>query len=106
MIKIWIDKNRPAPDGYMRADSTENAIKLISIVLNAGLEIWEVSIDNGYGDLVRTGIESYYIRVLEWMERQKIDLPIHIHAKNPETIFAIRAFIDRNVWTEIYDEEK
>ena len=106
MVKFWIDKNHPAPEGYMRADSTENAIKLISILLNAGIEIWEVSIDNGYGDLVRTGIESYYIRILEWMERTNINLPVHIHSKNPETIFAIRAFIDRNGWAEIYDEEK
>lgn len=106
MIKIWVDTTRPAPEGYMRADNSDNAIKLVGMAISAGLEIWEIDIDNGYGELVRTGIESYYIRLLEWMERCKIDIPIHIHAKNPETIFAIRAFIERNGWTEIYDEEE
>jgi hypothetical protein len=83
-MKVWLDDERAAPDGWIPVRSPEEAIML----LRTG-EVTELSLDHDLGlatsDRERTGYD-----VLLWLEEAVVTeswrgpLPaIHVHSANP-----------------------
>jgi hypothetical protein len=112
-MKLWIDDVRPAPEGYVWARSTEDAIFIISAYSKLldyicyridepqTLPWFEViDIDHDAGEYADCGGD--YIKVLDWMEENHIKAPIRIHSMNPVGVANMRAIIERNGWKEVF----
>lgn len=111
-MKIWVDDIRPAPEGYIWAKSTNDAILIISgysmfidyicykIEEPQTLPWFEViDVDHDAGEYADCGGD--YIRILDWMEQYHIKIPIRIHSQNPVGVENMRRIIERNGWTEV-----
>lgn len=111
-MKLWIDDIRPAPEGYIWARSTNDAICIISaynklldyicyrIEEPQTLPWFEViDIDHDAGEYV--GYGGDFIKVLDWMEENHLKAPIRIHSQNPVGVQNMRRIIERNGWKEI-----
>jgi hypothetical protein len=111
-MRLWIDDVRPAPEGYIWARSTNDAICIISaysklldyicykIEEPQTLPWFEViDIDHDAGEYVDCGGD--YIKVLDWMEEHHIKAPIRIHSANAVGVANMRRIIERNGWKEI-----
>ena len=114
-MKLWIDDVRPAPEGYYRVLSVNNA-KLV--IANAEKRLNEygittfyegekkhylpielIDIDHDAGDYVSDGGD--YIKLLDWLEETGRNYPIRIHSMNPVGVENMRRIIQRNGWTEV-----
>ena len=113
-FKLWIDDVRPAPEGYVWARSTDDAIiiiKTISTFLDMVAyrvnepetlaNVWfdVIDIDHDAGDYADQGGD--FIEVLKWMEEHHLKAPIRIHSMNPVGVQNMRRIIQRNGWKEI-----
>ena len=98
-MKLWVDDVRKAPDGYMWARTTNDAISIIRIAVESCINVEVIDLDHDSGDYAWDGGD--YIRVLDWMERNKISIPIRIHSMNPVGVQNMRAIIKRNGWKEV-----
>ena len=96
MKSLWIDDVRPAPKGWIHLKTVEAAIDFIS----KHDDIAVISIDHDAGDYFQYGGD--YIEVLNYMEREGYDIPIHLHSRNPVGIQNMRAIIEHNGWTEVF----
>lgn len=101
-MKLWIDDVRPAPEGYIWAKSVNEAKAIIeeyvdfinsidlSKIKNFDLrkqiqrdlrpffaENDLIDIDHDAGEYVKDGGD--YIKLLDWLEENGYDFPIHIH---------------------------
>lgn len=104
-MKLWIDDIREAPEGYIWCRSVGDAkycIK-ISIYLTNDGKVFEpielIDIDHDAGNYAWDGGD--YIKLLDWLEENNYNIPIHIHSMNPVGIQNMRAIIQRNNWKEI-----
>ena len=99
-MKLWIDDVRPAPEGYVWRKSVNEAIDLLSDLMNFGIDDIEVlDIDHDAGDYASDGGD--YIKLLDWLEETGRSYPIHIHSMNPVGVANMRAIIQKNGWLEI-----
>ena len=114
-MKLWIDDVRPAPNGYYRVLSVNDAKMVIAnaekrkneygfTVFYEGeikheLPITLIDIDHDAGAYRNLGGD--YIRLLDWLEETGRSYPIRIHSMNPVGVANMRAIIERNGWTEI-----
>lgn len=113
-MKLWIDDVRPAPEGYIWARSTNEAINIIkgydeltddlAGLIKEPLTLpWFdiISLDHDAGDYVSEGGD--YIKVLDFLEEHfpNIKCAFHIHSMNPVGVANMRAIIKRNGWTEV-----
>lgn len=98
-MKLWLDDLRPAPEGYVRAYSTRQAISLIWANEDLGTPYEIIDIDHDAGDYAQYGGD--YIKLLDWLEETGRSYPIHIHSMNPVGVANMRAIIQRNGWTEV-----
>lgn len=80
MKKLWLDDERPAPEGWDLAKTAGHAIMLL-----ASGNYGEVSLDHDLGpDIVGTGYQ-----VACWLEEQVMSDPhffapiVHVHTANP-----------------------
>ena len=110
---LWIDDLRPAPEGYIWARSTNDAILIIK-TLSTFLDMvasrinepqtlpWfdEISIDHDAGDYADEGGD--FIRVLDYMEEHHLKAPIRIHSANAVGVANMRRIIQRNGWKEVF----
>ena len=112
MVKIWVDDIRPAPEGYVWCKSVNETITIIKMysafidTISKYIEepqtlpwIDEVNIDHDAGEYADCGGD--YIKILDWMEKHHIKIPIHIHSQNPVGVENMRRIIERNGWTEV-----
>ena len=107
-IKLWIDDIRPAPDGWIWCVSTNEAKLVINnfetlkrLQYHDNLpEIELISIDHDAGDMHPYGGD--YIKVLDFMEENGYNYPIHIHTMNSVGAENMRRIIIRNGWTEVF----
>ena len=106
-MKLWIDDVRPAPEGYVWI-KTVNEAKLVITCVNRMFDIAcpknlptieFIDIDHDAGDYAFYGGD--YIRLLDWLEENNYNYPIHIHSMNPVGVENIRRIIQRNGWIEI-----
>ena len=98
-IKIWVDDVRPAPFGYMNAYTTNIAINIIKLAVENEIDIEILDIDHDVGEWAYDGGD--YIKILDWMERNQISIPIRIHSMNPVGVENMRRIIQKNGWTEV-----
>ena len=129
-MKIWVDDIRPAPSGYLWIKSvneaksyietnekickefmqkyhnemqtaTTNTLKDTWRILNfAGRRCIElIDIDHDAGEYVSDGGD--YIKLLDWLEEEGYNIPIHIHSMNPVGVENMRRIIQRNGWIEV-----
>lgn len=98
-MKIWVDDIRPAPTGYEWIKTTEGAIALIEHLNRCGVEIELIDLDHDAGDFVRFGGD--YIKILDFLERTEVSVPIRIHSMNVVGKMNMRAIIRRNGWVEV-----
>ena len=98
-IKIWVDDVRPAPFGYMNAYTTNIAINIIKLAVENEIDIEILDIDHDVGVWAYDGGD--YIKILDWMERNQISIPIRIHSMNPVGVENMRRIIQKNGWTEV-----
>ena len=98
-MKLWIDDVRPAPEGYVWAQSVMMAQAIIKVNERENNQIELVSIDHDAGDFVCDGGD--YIKLLDWLEETGRNYPIHIHSMNPVGVANMRAIIQKNGWTEV-----
>ena len=96
-MRIWVDDIRPAPEGYERVHTANQAIDYIKIY---GKFVTLLDLDHDAGDYVELGGD--YIKILDYMEQEGIDyIPIKIHSANPVGVENMRRIIERNGWTEV-----
>lgn len=98
-MKIWVDDIRPAPKGYMNAFTTNIAINIITLAVENGVDIEIIDMDHDAGEWAYDGGD--YIKILDYLERKQIAIPIRIHSMNPVGVENMRRIIERNGWTEV-----
>ena len=98
-MKLWIDDVRPAPEGYVWAQSVMMAQAVIKVEEKEGNKIELIDIDHDAGDFVTDGGD--YIKLLDWLEETGRNYPIHIHSMNPVGVENMRRIIQRNGWKEV-----
>lgn len=128
-MKLWIDDVRPAPEGYVRIWSVNEAIRTIEVQEKYRLRLIEqqeaayqdgrdeyakdlqdmldnewssveiIDIDHDAGQYARDGGD--YIKLLDWLEETGRNYPIRIHSMNPVGVANMRAIIKKNGWTEV-----
>ena len=98
-MKLWVDDVRPAPEGYEWAKSVNEAIDILRRWINCRVRVEVIDLDHDAGDYVNDGGD--YIKILDWLERIMVDVPIRIHSMNPVGVQNMRAIIQRNGWTEV-----
>lgn len=98
MFKIWVDDVRPAPEGYLWRKSVNTAKFTINMLHRVGVDIM-LDIDHDAGDYASDGGD--YIKLLDWLEENEINIPIHIHSMNPVGVQNMRAIIQANGWKEV-----
>lgn len=112
-MKLWIDDVRPAPEGYVRAQSVNDAINFILSLeeyedgsldeldfdwlddYDGPLEV--IDIDHDAGDYAYDGGD--YIKLLDWLEETSRNYPIRIHSMNVVGRMNMEAICRRNGWT-------
>ena len=109
-MKLWIDDIRPAPEGYVRCKSVNEAIASIitsegrscnkptpvtEIFPNMSWNIELIDIDHDAGDYGPPD----YIKLLDWLEETGRNYPIHIHSQNVVGRMNMEAICRRNGWT-------
>ena len=100
-MKLWIDDVRPAPEGYVWRKSVNEAIDLLSDLINFGIDDIEVlDIDHDAGEYADQGGD--YIKLLDWLEETSRNYPIKIHSANPVGVENMRRIIERNGWKEVF----
>ena len=80
-MKIWLDDIRPAPEGYVRAHSVNEAIVLIEQAENDGEDIELIDCDHDLGDYFPDGGDG--IKLLDWLCERQTYYPIALHTANP-----------------------
>lgn len=100
-MRLWIDDERPAPNGYIWAKSVNDAKKnIIAVeVYHRKDPVELIDIDHDAGDFACDGGD--YIRLLDWLEETGRNYPIHIHTANPVARENMRRIIKRNNWKEV-----
>ena len=98
-MKLWVDDVRPAPKGYVWAQSVMMAQAIIKVNEREDEQIELIDIDHDAGDFVCDGGD--YIKLLDWLEETGRNYPIRIHSMNPVGVANMRAIIKRNGWQEI-----
>ena len=105
-MKLWVDDIRPAPEGYVWCRSV-NAAKERILRYSDFLDydnqrtdcIELINIDHDAGDFAFDGGD--YIKLLDWLEENGYNYPIHIHSMNPVGVENMRRIIRRNKWREV-----
>jgi hypothetical protein len=98
-MRLWIDDVRPAPEGYVWAQSVMMAQVIIKVEEKEGNKIELINIDHDAGDFACDGGD--YIKLLDWLEETGRNYPIHIHSMNVVGVENMRRIIQRNGWKEI-----
>jgi len=109
-MKLWIDDVREAPHGYDWCKSVNETIETIKLIRSITaywpstgevrkVDIEVIDIDHDAGDYASDGGD--YIKILDWLEENNYNYPIHIHSMNPVGISNMRAIIQKNNWKEV-----
>ena len=107
-MKLWIDDERPAPEGYVWCRSVNQAIHAIYVAempfFNhddvADVDIISIiDCDHDLGDYAYDGGDG--VKLLDWLEETGRNYPIRIHSQNPVGVENMRRIIERNGWKEI-----
>lgn len=104
-MKLWIDDIREAPEGYVWCRSVGEAKFCINRSVSTDINgtrvepIELIDIDHDAGYYAWDGGD--YIKLLDWLEENNYNIPIHIHSMNPVGVQNMRTIIQRNNWVEV-----
>ena len=98
-MKLWVDDVRPAPTGYLWAESVLMAQAIIEVNEEENNKIELIDLDHDAGHFAKDGGD--YIKLLDWLEETGRNYPIRIHSMNPVGVDNMRRIIKRNGWTEV-----
>ena len=92
-IKIWLDDERPAPDGFHHCHSVNETKKKIEECEKDGTEIILLDLDHDLGDYAPDGGDA--IKLVDWLAETERFYPINIHTMNPVGRENMQREIDR-----------
>lgn len=92
-IKIWLDDEREAPDGYIRVKSVNEAISMIKYYEEQGDTIELLDLDHDLGAYVSDGGDA--IKLLDYLVENEKFYPIKLHTMNPVGRENMQRIIDR-----------
>lgn len=108
MIKIWVDDERPMPEGYnIWCKTVYEAIAKIGWCFGGGEDVL-VSLDHDSSDRYSTE-DGDYINILkaysdEWARNFFLvldrKLKVHFHSANPVGVKNMRAIVEKCPWME------
>lgn len=99
-MKLWIDDERPAPEGYIWCKSVNQTKQVIRAneLIHEVIEVLDM--DHDAGDYAFDGGD--YIKILDWMEFTNRSYPIRVHSMNPVGRQNMLAICERNGWKVMY----
>ena len=80
-IKIWLDDEREAPEGYFRCRSVNAAKRVISACETEGTVIDVIDCDHDLGEYAWDGGDA--IKLIDWLAERGTFYPIELHTMNP-----------------------
>lgn len=107
MIKIWVDDERPAPEGYkVRCHSVNEALTMLGYTYHKDPPFVELSLDHDAGEYVTDGGD--YINILKALSQpwgsyfftSAYPLQVHFHSMNPVGVKNMRAIVENCPWME------
>lgn len=104
-MKVWVDDLRPAPEGYIWCQSTNEALRLI--VPNIS-KVEVLHLDHDMGDTFGGDV----INLVDELERKShrdsnfaeavSRIIFKLHSANPVGVANMRAVIQKNGWKEVF----
>ena len=94
---LWVDDLRRPPSDRHYWVKSVNAAKS---VIKEKQHFDYLDLDHDAGDYAHDGGD--YIRLLDWLEEQRMQFPIKLHTMNPVGRQNMRAIIQKNGWREIF----
>ena len=102
-MKIWVDDVRTPPVGYYWCKSVNETKRCILSWRHACDEDFNevdsvelIDLDHDAGDFAFDGGD--YIRILDWLEENGFNYPIHIHSMNPVGRQNMETICRKNGW--------
>jgi len=92
-IRIWLDDERMAPDGYYWCRSVNEAEKIITESEQKGLGIEIIDCDHDLGEFASDGGDG--IKLIDWLAERGTLYPINLHTMNPIGRANMQREIDR-----------
>ena len=106
-MKIWVDDMREPPNrDWVWLKSVDNFCFWVEVIDNMGFlnDMFElVSLDHDAGEYAKYGGD--YIKILDYLEANEYNIPIHLHTMNPVGRDNMRRIIQKNNWKEVLDIE-
>lgn len=92
-IKIWLDDERPAPEGLYHCHSVNETKKIIEECEKDGTTIILLDLDHDLGEYAQDGGDA--IKLVDWLAETERFYPINIHTMNPVGRINMQREIDR-----------
>jgi len=104
-MKIWVDDQRPTPEGYKGFDSTNAALRFIVSNIEK-ISVLDLDHDMGYsfgGDCIVIMNELERLSRRNTAFAESVDkIKFKFHSMNPVGVQNMRNVLIRNNWTEIF----
>ena len=91
-IKLYVDDNRPVPEGYVLAKSVSEAKTIIDLAKKQNIGIVEIDLDHDLGDYRIFGGDA--INLVNFLLNYDIFVSTRIHTANPEGAKNMRSKLD------------
>ena len=92
-IKIWLDDERPAPNGFYHCHSVNETKKKIEECEKDGTTIILLDLDHDLGEYATDGGDA--IKLVDWLAETERFYSINIHTMNPVGRINMQREIDR-----------
>ena len=93
LLKIWLDDEREAPEGYCHCHSVNETINKIRQCEKYAVFIEELNLDHDLGDYAGDGGDA--IKLLDFLVERETYYKIKIHTANPVGRANMQRMIDR-----------
>ncbi|SFS32569.1 hypothetical protein SAMN02910357_00142 [Succinivibrio dextrinosolvens] len=80
-VRIWLDDERAAPDGYVHCHSVNEAINQIEFYEQKRVTIELLDLDHDLGDYAKDGGDA--IKLIDWLCERNTFYKIVLHTANP-----------------------
>ena len=111
MIKIWVDDERPMPEGYdYWAKDVWDTLLMVGYVLGIDwfIEKQEILLDIDHDSGSHNPGGGDYINILKALERavgngwvlKEREIKVHFHSANPVGVKNMRAIVEKCPWME------